>query len=539
MRVLILACFFAVAVFTGVAGAGTAQVTTLAVGVGPTAVAVDSTRNLVFVLSQRSNTIGVIDGSTRATVATITRPPGGRGVALALDPASGRLYDLDTVLSQVLVWDEKTHALLTRWPVPAAAHGVAVDPAQNRVYVTSAVSGVGYFTAFDATSGARIISRVVGTDPRGLAVDPTTGLAWVADAATQVVYVVDPKLALEVNFFPIADGAFAVAIDPRVGARRVWVGGGRGVTVILPDKNMAAGTAGTGGPAMSVAIDTTTGRGYAVTAASTPSTQGTLSVLQQANTGVPTVVERVPVGVSPLGVGVDLYNSRVFVANAGADPDPGSVNVASEFQPLTHGFHFANRFAAKKRGVFDLAATPFGLSGGMVYAALDTFNLGWRTPPDTTPPAVGSVREYISRREVDGLGALSAALVKRFHLWQSYPGTGPAGLPQRSLAEFTRALRPKLDKGVPVPVGVVLATEGRPVWENREVLATGYFRKGSQYVLELYDPALPNRTAYLFTTTRRETLQSNGQGQVGKPWRGFFAISTYKLATPPWPPTAN
>ena len=538
MRFLVFLCFLAAGLFTGVAGAGTAQVTTLAVGAGPAAVAVDSTRNLVFIESQRSNTIGVIDGSTRAIVATIARPAGGRGVALAIDPASGRLYDLDTALSQVLVWDETTHALLTRWPVPAAAHGVAVDPVQNRVYVTSAVGGVGYFTAFDATSGARIISRIVGTDPRGVAVDPTTGLAWVADAATQVVYVVDPKLALEVNFFPIADGAFAVAIDPRPGARKVWVAGGRGVTVILPDKNMAAGTAGTGGAPMSVAVDPTTGRGYAVTAAKSAGAPGTLAVLEQARAGNPTVVERVPVGVSPLGVGVDLYNSRVFVANAGADPDPGSVDVASEFEPLTHGFHFANRFTGKKAGAFDLVSTPFGLSGGMVYAALDTFNLGWRTPPDTKPPASGSVREYISKREVDGLGALNSALVKRFHLWQSYPDTGPTGLPQRSLGELTRVLRPKLDKGIPVPVGVVRAAAGRPVWENREVLATGYFRKGSQYVLELYDPAVPNHTTYLFTATRRETLQSNGQGQIGQAWRGFFAITTYRLATPPWPAPA-
>ncbi len=172
----------------------------------------------------------------------------------------------------------------------------------------------------------------------------------------------------------------------------------------------------------------------------------------------------------------------------------------------------------------------------MVYAALDTFNLGWRAPPDTKPPALGSVREYISRREVEGLGAANSALVKRFHLWQSYPAAGPTGLPQRSLAEFDRALRPKLDRGVPVPVGVVRAAPGRPVWENREVLATGYFRKGKQWVLELYDPAVPDRTVYLFTGTRRETLRADGTGQIGTAWRGFFAIETYTPATPPWSP---
>lgn len=537
MRSLVVVCLLALALFTGAARAERSQVTTVTVGVGPTAIAADSTRNLIFVTSSRSNTVGVLNGSTRAVLATITRPPGGQGVALAVDPAAGRLYDLDAVLNQVLVWDETTHALVARWPVPAKPLGLAVDPALRRVYVTSTAGGVGLFTALNESTGARITSRQIGTDPRGVAVDSTTGEAWVADAGTQVVYVVNAQLALEVNFYPVADGAVAVAIDSHLGASRVWVAGGRGVTVILPDKNIIAGTVRIGGVPSAIAVNTATGRGYAVAAGATATAKGTLTVLEPSLTGSPAViVEKVPVGGSPLGVAVDLYNSRVFVASAGADNDPGSVTVASAFEPLTHGFHFPNRFTAKAGGGFDLLATPFGLSGGMVYAALDTFNLGWRTPPDTTPPALGSVREYLAKREVDNLGTASSALVKRFHLWQSYRATGPKGLPQRSLTELQSTLRPKLDRGVPVPVGVVRAARGRPVWENREVLATGYFRRGNQWVLELYDPAAPDRTVYLFTATRRETLRPDGTGLIGQAWRGFFAIATYTRATPPWAP---
>ena len=175
--------------------------------------------------------------------------------------------------------------------------------------------------------------------------------------------------------------------------------------MILPDRNMIAGTAGTGGAVTAVAVDTATGLALRRHARRRRDGEGDARrCSSQTLQAKPTIVERVPVGASPLGVGVDVYNSRVFVANAGADPDPGSVSAVSQFQPLTHGFHFANNFTGRLGG-FDLAATPFGLSGGMVYAALDTFNLGWRAPPDTRPPAVGSVREYLSKREVEGLGA--------------------------------------------------------------------------------------------------------------------------------------
>jgi DNA-binding beta-propeller fold protein YncE len=540
MRSFAVVCLLVLALLTGAARASRSQVTTVAVGVGPTAIAVDSVRNRLFVTSARSNTLSVLDGSTRAVLSTIARPPGGQGVALALDPIAGRLYDLDAALNQVLVWDETTHALVARWPVPAKPRGIAVDPGLRRVYVTSAAGGVGTFTALNESTGARITARTVGTDPRGIAVDTTTGEAWVADAGTQVVYVLNAQIALEVNFYPVADGAVAVAIDTHPGATRVWVAGGRGVTVILPDKNFVAGTVRIGGVPSAIAVNTATGRGYAVAAGATATAKGTLSVLEPSLTGSPAaVVEKVPVGASPLGVAVDLYSSRVFVASAGGDNDAGSVSVASAFEPITHGFHFPNHFTGSTGGGFDLVATPFGLSGGMVYAALDTFNLGWRAPPDTTPPALGSVREYISKREVESLGTANSALVKRFHLWQSYPAAGPKGLRQRSLGEFERALRPKLDKGVPVPVAVVRAARGRPVWENREVLATGYFRKGNQWVLELYDPAAPDRTVYLFTATLRESLRPDGTGVVGAAWRGFFAIATYKRATPPWAPPSS
>ena len=540
MRSVVLVCMLAVALVTGVARAGRSQVTSIVVGVGPSAVAADSVRNRFYVTSAGSNTIGVLDGSTRAVLATIARPPGGKGVALAVDPAAGRLYDLDAALGQVLVWDEATRALVARWPVPPNPRGLAVDPVARRVYVTSAQGGAGLFTALDETTGAKLASRQVGTDPRGVAADTTTGEAWVADAGTQVVYVVNPKSATLVNYYPVADGAVAVAIDPRAGATRAWVAGGRGVTVIYPDKNMVAGTVVVGGAPAAVAVNTQTGRGYAVSAGAAGTPRGTLSVLEPSASGsTATVVERVPVGVAPLGIAVDLYNARVFVANAGGGgSDAGSVTVASAFDPRTHGFHFPNRFKGRAGGGFDLAATRFGLSGGMVYAALDTFNLGWRAPPDTTPPALGSVREYLSRREVEGLGAANAAVVKQFHLWQSFPAAGPTGLPRRSLAELER-LRPRLDQGAPVPVGAVLAAAGRPVWDNREVLATGYFRRGSEWVLELYDPALPDRTAYLFTTSRRETLRPDGTGRIGPAWRGFFAIGSYKPGLPPWAPPGS
>ena len=306
---------------------------------------------------------------------------------------------------------------------------------------------------------------------------------------------------------------FAVAIDSRTGATRVWVAGGRGVTVILPDRNIVAGTVRIGGVRSAIAVDTAHRPRLRRLGGLDRDGEGDALGARAVAHGQPAVVvERVPVGASPLGVVVDLYNSRVFVASAGADNDAGSVTVASAFEPLTHGFHFPNHFTGKGGG-FDLVATPFGLSGGMVYAALDTFNLGWRAPPDTTPPALGSVREYLSKREVEGLGA--AELGAR----QAVPPVAelPRHRPERAAAALARRVPARAPPEA--RQGPARARRRRP--RRRAAVRCGRTARcsrpatsaaASQWVLELYDPAAPDRTVYLFTSTRRETLRPDGTG---------------------------
>jgi uncharacterized delta-60 repeat protein len=204
-----------------------------------------------------------------------------------------------------------------------------------------------------------------------------------------------------------------------------------------------------------------------------------------------------------------------------------------------HGFAFANLFtqpigfSAPLVGSVNLASVPFGLCGGMVYAALDTYELGRVRPSRTTEPAQGSpLRDYLVDRLADSLLADNAYGLRTFLELQR---RSQAELDTTSARELDRKILPALDRGQPVPLGLVLVANPRPVWDNHQILATGHFRRpDGERVLELYDPNFPDAPRHLFTR-QRVTASDPGGTRVRQSFRGFFSLlSSYEVKTPPW-----
>jgi hypothetical protein len=114
------------------------------------------------------------------------------------------------------------------------------------------------------------------------------------------------------------------------------------------------------------------------------------------------------------------------------------------------------------------------------------------------------------------------------------------GLHTRTLHEFSDKLKPALDVGRPVPLGIVRTTfdptspDFGAIWENHQELAIGYFQNGSEWVLEAYDPNAPNTIVYLWLDRRVETIDRQGQHVVDH-FRGVFAnADNYASHDPFW-----
>jgi YVTN family beta-propeller protein len=117
---------------------------TIGVGYAPDGVAVDPDTGTIFVVNASSGSVSVINEATGATTVTIPDAASGYPWAVAVDPATGMAYvtnaDSGTVLAIYEDFDSSTHAytypVVDTIDVPGTGlQGVAVDPATGNVYV--------------------------------------------------------------------------------------------------------------------------------------------------------------------------------------------------------------------------------------------------------------------------------------------------------------------------------------------------------------------------------------------------------------------
>lgn len=213
-------------VIDGATGAVTA---TIATGSLPGSVAVNQTTNTVYVSNQNEGTVSVIDGATNTVTGTINVADARK---VAVDTGTGSIYVTRYYGASVVVIDGVTNTVTDSISVDSYPSGVAVDATVHRAYVTSV--GEHTLTVIDTRSNAIItvipsmgiasdlsavdesthtvfvnssegggmtsvidgVSNVVaqtvaaGSQPMGVAVNPTTHKAYVAsqnDASLKVL----------------------------------------------------------------------------------------------------------------------------------------------------------------------------------------------------------------------------------------------------------------------------------------------------------------------------------------------------------------
>jgi YVTN family beta-propeller protein len=211
------------------------HVTTITgLGTDPDAVAVDAATDTIYVSGYLSSNIFVINGHTNALTGTPITVPGANIHDLAVDPATGTLYASAYNLNYVALINTGTNAVTGQLTGLQGPDGLAFDaitgdlyvamnyqsadriavyrggilwklirtrhePANGRAVAVDARTGT-LFASLSATpiTGAgsaavinrrgRIITTVtVGDDPNGIAVDPATGIVFVANSGSNTV----------------------------------------------------------------------------------------------------------------------------------------------------------------------------------------------------------------------------------------------------------------------------------------------------------------------------------------------------------------
>jgi hypothetical protein len=201
-------------------------------------------------------------------------------------------------------------------------------------------------------------------------------------------------------------------------------------------------------------------------------------------------------------------------------PEPGK---AERFQPSTHGFAFTNAWPAapalriRRLGIGDVRN---GLCGGMVFAALDYWRAG-RPPPGDRPNGGEPLFRFLVRRLIDSWHLPVTGV--RYYRWMLRSDEDVAARTGREL----EAIRAQLDRGEPVPLGVVTTASRDPrlIGRNHQVLAYGI----QGQTISVYDPNHGQRddiTIEVAPDGIRHNLA------IAFPIRGLFRVA-YQARNPP------
>jgi len=159
---------------------------TIKVGRGPVGVALDPGLHRAYVMNSLDKTISIIDTSTHKI--TASRSPGYAPGAAAVDPVQHRLCVVST--EQMKLQYCYDSALKTTSVAIANGDSIAVDAVTHSRYTVRTSART--LTVTDGTTGKTTTIRV-GETPSGVAVDPTTHLAYVADHDGKTILVVRPS----------------------------------------------------------------------------------------------------------------------------------------------------------------------------------------------------------------------------------------------------------------------------------------------------------------------------------------------------------
>jgi 5-hydroxyisourate hydrolase-like protein (transthyretin family) len=209
------------------------------------------------------------------------------------------------------------------------------------------------------------------------------------------------------------------------------------------------------------------------------------------------------------------------------------------FVPAENGFQFVNRFPGYWLP-FSIPTIPdipsvsaiYGLCGGMSATALDFLMAGMPIPQRRRRPGrITPLHQFLHRRQVDSL--TMGKQVVRFIRWMALPDEAV----QLRTAEAVKELKPRLDAGIPTPIGLVYISskETWEIWQNHQVLAVNYTEEDGVIHIQVYEPNYPRRNDVFikcWPDGRGGLLSAQLMGKKSKHVRGFFTMP-YEPMKPP------
>ena len=291
-------------------------IATISVGQYPSFVAANATTNRIYVASNGSEDVSVIDGATDTLKDTVDIPA---PFGVAVNAAANRVYVAEHT-GKLAEIDGSTSTLVGEADLVDAvwSYDVAFNPNTGCVYVTNQASG-NVSVVNCATSG----TITVGSEPLGVAVNPNTNRVYVANVSTTTyrgaVTVINGATNAIVADIDVEPRPYDIEVDSSTNRVYVTQPATDSVLTINGATNNVIDTVGVGDEPVGIDVNRATHRVYVTN-------QGgdSVSIIDGA-TGE--VVATVQVGDGPYAVGANSTTGRAYVANSSA----ASVSVIQDF----------------------------------------------------------------------------------------------------------------------------------------------------------------------------------------------------------------
>lgn len=166
------------------------KMTSVNVGRGPMAIAVNPVTNKIYVANCDSRSVTVIDGASNKTT---TVKAGSTPIGVSVNPVTNKIYVINTYSDNVTVIDGKSNKTTTV-NVGHRPHTLVVNPAANKTYVLNgnhykANKSIVDLTVIDGANKTTTV--VVKATTSHIAVNPVTNKVYVSLPTNNIVTVID------------------------------------------------------------------------------------------------------------------------------------------------------------------------------------------------------------------------------------------------------------------------------------------------------------------------------------------------------------
>ena len=239
----------------------TLSTTTLPVGPGAGHVAVDTATNKIYVVNSGDATVTVIDGATLA-ITTVTLANGSDPTSIAVNTVTNKIYVVDSNASSVTVIDGATLSTATV-SVGENPTALAINQLTNKIFVVN--NKYGYGNTVSVIDGATLSTSTVtvAAGPWDLAVNEATNQIYVSQAREPGVLTVIDGVTLSAFTVPAGSGPYKLAVDEA--RNKIYVtnaGGGKNTVTVIDGISYSSTTVGVGLFPVAVAVDSLTNRAY-------------------------------------------------------------------------------------------------------------------------------------------------------------------------------------------------------------------------------------------------------------------------------------